>query len=213
MRPRPVAQYLAPFDAPARLEQAEDARREWEEPPHPAASAEEDLALTAQSARADAYAEGFAAGGNALEQALGAERLAFAERLANERAGWADEEAASLARALSAGLASIETGIAASVARVLRPFIGAALRAKAVDELAGAVGLILRSPDQVTFEISGPPDLLAALEGRLAGATAAITFTRNSSIDVRVVADQTIIESRIEAWVRQIDAKAEASCP
>jgi hypothetical protein len=211
MTPRPVAQYLAPFDAPARPELVDDGRVAREDQLVPAASAQEDLAMMARSACADAYAEGLAAGGRALEQALGAERHAFAERLASERASWAEEEGARLAEALRAALASIETSIAASVARILRPFIGAALRDKAVDELADAIRLMLRGGDQAVFEVSGAPDLIAALRGRLAGATAAIAFTPNSSADVRIVTDQTIIESRIEAWVRRIEARAEAS--
>ncbi len=210
MTPRPVAQYLTPFDAPVRPDQGGDGRAAWEDQPGPAASAEEDLVLMAQSARADAYAEGVAAGGLALEQALGAERLAFAERLANERASWADEEGARLGEAFRAALAAVETSIAASVARVLRPFVGAALREKAVGELAEAIGLVLRDPDRAMFEISGAPDLITALQKRLAGATATIAFTSSSSTEVRVVADQTIIESRIDAWLRRIEAMAEA---
>ncbi len=213
MTPRPVAQYLAPFDAPARPQLVEDGRVAWEDRPVPPVSAEEDSSLMAQSARADAYGEGLAAGRHALEQALGVERLAFAERLASERAVWADEEGARLAEALRAALASIETSIAASVARILRPFISAALRDKAVAELTDAIVLMLRGGDRAMFEISGAPDLIAALRGRLAGATAAIAFTPNSSADVRIVADQTFIESRIEAWVQRIEARVEAASP
>ena len=65
--------------------------------------------------------------------------------------------------------------------------------------------------DQATIAISGAPDILAALQRRLADATAAISFAPNSSTDVQIVADQTIIEFRISAWVARIEARVEAS--
>lgn len=164
----------------------------------------------AQRAHADAYAEGFAAGGCALEAELEAERRAFAARLASERALWAEDEGARLGAMLGAALASIEIQIAESVAGILRPFIGATLRDKAIDALDEAIGVLLRT-DQPMIEISGAPDLLAALERRLVGVTAAIAWSPNCAADVRIVADETIIKSRIEAWMRWIETPAEAN--
>lgn len=210
MTPRPVALYLAPFDAPVRPQQGDDNRLAWEVLPDPMASEDEALAAMARSAREDAYAEGLTAGAEALEQTLAAERLAFAARLADERAGWAEEEGARLGEALQAALAGIEARIAASVASILRPLIGAALRDKAVDELHDAIGPMLRA-GQALIAISGAADILAALQRRLADAPAAISFTPNASTDVQIVADQTIVESRICAWVERIEATVEAS--
>ncbi len=210
MTPRPVGLYLAPFNAPASPQRGDDARLAWEDLPDQIASEDEGVAAMARSVREDAYAEGLAAGAEALEKTLEAERRAFAARLADERAGWAAEEGARLGDALQAALAGIEARIAASVARILRPLIGAALRGKAVDELHNAIGPMLRA-DQAMIAISGAPDILAALQGRLADAPAGITFTPNASTDVQIVADQTIIESRISAWVGRIEAKGEAS--
>lgn len=208
MTPRPVAQYLTPFDAPVSPEASDDGRLDWEERLGQAGVAQ-DLAQQAQSARADAFAEGLAAGKQALEQALEAERGAFTARLESERASWAEEEGAKLGEALQAALASIEAGIAARVACILRPFIGAALRDRAIAELQEAIGVVVRADQMI--EISGAPDLIASLRERLAGAAAAIVWRPNSATEVRVVADQTVIESRIGAWMQRIEARMEAS--
>lgn len=210
MTPRPVAQVLALFEAPAAPERGEADGLPWEDAPGLEALASDDAAPLAQGASEEAYARGFAAAGEALEQALDAERQAFAAQLQSERAGWAEAEGARLAEALCAAVASLGAGVAETVARILRPFIGAALRDRAVGELNEAIGLLLRD-DQAMIEISGAPDLLAALERRLAGAAAAISWKPNSASDVRVIADETVIQSRIEAWVRRIEAGDEAS--
>ena len=110
---------------------------------------------------------------------------------------------------LDAALSLVETRIAESVARVLRPFLVAELRGQAIDALEESIGVLLRT-DQAIIEISGAADLLDVLQSRV-GAAMAIAWSPNSGADVRVVADQTVIESRIEAWARRIGATAETS--
>ena len=55
----------------------------------------------------------------------------------------------------------------------------------------------------------GPEDLLAMLREKLAAFSGAIDFSLDNSIDVRIVADQTKIESRIGAWVERIKSLPE----
>jgi flagellar M-ring protein FliF len=55
----------------------------------------------------------------------------------------------------------------------------------------------------------GPEDLLAMLREKLAAFSGAIDFSLDDSIDVRIVADQTKIESRIGAWVERIKSLPE----
>lgn len=215
MRPRPVALYLTPFDA-LRESEPQDGDIVVDEGGAGEVAREEALAenhsVLLQRAREDAYSEGIAAGGRAIEQELENQKCAFAARVEDARAQWAQQEGAQLAEALGAALAEIEAAIGSRVARVLRPFMRTALRDRAVAELEDAVGLILRGRDQPLIEISGAPDLIAALQSRLEsrpdGVIAAIGWTPNSSSDVRVVANQTVIQSRIEAWMRRIEAEA-----
>ena len=55
----------------------------------------------------------------------------------------------------------------------------------------------------------GPEDLLTMLREKLAAFSGAIDFSLDDSIDVRIVADQTKIESRIGAWVERIKSLPE----
>lgn len=215
MTPRPVAHYLTAFDAPLSSEPDDANRITGDERGGETPTIEHDLILVADGAPEDGRAEWAAAESGklerAVEEAIESERLAIATRIASERAGWAQDEGAKLGEALGAALAEIEAGIAARVAGVLRPFISMKLRDSAVDELTNTLNVLLRGRDQPIIEISGAPDLIAALQGRLAGATAAIVWMADCSSDVRIIADQTVIRSRIEAWMREIDAGVAAA--
>lgn len=133
----------------------------------------------------------------------------FAARLAAERAKWTQDESDKLAGTIGAAFAEIEANIADCVARVLRAFLIDRLRRKVVDELAENIGVLLGGKEHPVIEISGAEDLVAALREKLSVLSAAIEFSPNHSSDVKVVVDQTIINSRIEAWIQRIGTLAE----
>jgi len=141
--------------------------------------------------------------------ALAQERLLFEARLAAERAKWTREESEKLNEKLALALAEIETNISGSAARALRPFLIDLLRRKAIDDLAESVGVLLGGKDHPLIEISGAKDLLDALREKLSDFAAAIDYAPRPSVEVKVVADQTIIDSRIEAWIERIKALPE----
>ncbi len=217
MTPRPVSDYLTRFgghDLPQLP--AESSLPEPLPEPGPETSADDSMFELPASCgdedvsggRDESYERGFAEGLRELEESRRAERLAFDARLALERAGWAAHQGERLGERLDAALQEIETQIAASVATILRPFLGAAVRDKAVGELAESVGLMLSGKEQPMLQISGPDDLLAALRARWPKGVAAAEWTAASSVDVRIIADRTIIESRIERWMEWIETSS-----
>jgi hypothetical protein len=105
-------------------------------------------------------------------------------------------------------LRTIEESIANSLANVLEPFLVAELRRQAIDELALIMRGLMSQEDGMTLEVSGPDDLLAALRERLAGDGLKVRFAAAEGSDVRVHADQTIIETRLGIWLAKVKEAA-----
>lgn len=210
MMPQPVALYLARFGGEERSESAGEKLFDlvdFEEPiKTPAEDAGDDEQLSCERARDEGYADGFAAASREQEDMRRVERLAFEEQIVSDRARWAQDEGFKLGEKMEGALAEIETRIATSTARILRPFLAAQLRQKAIDELAGSLAQMLGGGEQPLVEIDGPEDLLAALQTRLAGSSARIVWMLGSSIEVRIIVDRTMIESRIQLWIQRIEA-------
>lgn len=161
----------------------------------------------AEDALARGREEGLAAGRAEYAAKLDEERAAAGARLAEERAAWASEEGARLGDAIGAAFQVLEETVGDAVAAILSPVLQDALRARAVDELASTLRRLMAS-DQRILRISGPEDLLEALRGRLCGDISAIAFEAAEEIDVHVVAEQTIIETQLRAWMTRIDGRS-----
>lgn len=204
MMAHPVAQYLVNFgvvDGGAlrgEVSGGNDAPDRQEVPAH------DDAGRTVLAAREEAFVEGLAAAGREFEALLAKEREEFAMRLAAERETCIRQEAEKLSDKIKAALDMAEASIAASVARILRPFVDDAVRRKAVDELVEHVAALFRGRERPCIEIRGPEDLLAALQERLPPSTAAIEYLPDDSIDVRVAAGETMIESQLALWIARI---------
>ena len=55
------------------------------------------------------------------------------------------------------------------------------------------------------FHISGPADVLDAVRERLAGKPVAVTYTTSADCDVRIVAGQATLETRLGDWLAQLN--------
>jgi hypothetical protein len=159
-----------------------------------------------------------AAVAQAREDARAEAELAFAERLARERAGLAQEaaaqrdawlagEGARLGEAMACAMGRIEAMIAESVAHVLRPFLASALRNQALTALEETLSTLLSSnPAQV--RVSGPKPLVDAVRERMGAGHEGVEYGVSDGADIRVVADQTVIETRMKAWIDALDPAA-----
>ncbi|MGO8844580.1 MAG: hypothetical protein ACLQFI_04430 [Methylocella sp.] len=209
MMARPVAHYLVEFGPTSLVEASGEtsggaACLDLQDEP-----AVEDPEVSLQAARDKGVTEGYAAARAEYAAQLLQERLAFEARLAAERDRWARQESEKLSEDIKAIFVEVESNIAGCVELALTPFVVDALRSRMIDLLAETVGTLLGGRECPIVEIHGPEDLLAMLREKLAALSGAIDYSPDDSIEVRIVADQTKIESRIGAWVERIKSLPE----
>jgi hypothetical protein len=157
------------------------------------------------AAHAGGFESGKAAAMATLEARLEEERASFARQLASARQAWVADEGEKLAQHLSAGLGELEARVAETTARVLEPFLEAELRRQAVAALRAELEAVLSREPGIEVGVTGPEDLLQALREGLAGRACAATYRPSDAPDVRIVAGQTILQTRLAAWVARIE--------
>lgn len=140
----------------------------------------------------------------ACEQQLADAETAFAARLEEEigeaRARWCAEESARLADLIGTGLDTVEARLSEAIAAVLRPFVGGAARARALDELARRVRELLRGGAAgPSITITGSGDLAAALSARLSDVQG-IVLAEGPASDLRITCDDSVLETQLSGW-------------
>lgn len=159
---------------------------------------------------AEAHARGIEAGKAAAlattEAKLEEQRAHFARQLEAERASWAVQEGEKLSAQLVSGLCALEAQIGDAAARVLAPFLDAQLCRQAVAGLAAELEVLLAKDAGLHVSIAGSEDLLQALRKELHDkAAGSVTYVAGDGCDVRVSADQTLLETRLAAWKAGIE--------
>ncbi|WP_027572787.1 hypothetical protein [Bradyrhizobium sp. WSM1743] len=153
----------------------------------------------------DAYRRGHAAGVAEGEAKLAEERVRSAIRLGEERAKWSDQQAVAIVSGFEAACREIETNIASSVARILLPFLTEAVRDKAIGSLVEQVAALTGNSPVPVFKVTGPSELLDLVKTQLeASRRTGIAYEAAEISEVRVVADQTVIETQISAWSERL---------
>jgi hypothetical protein len=213
-----IGKLLPQFDANGRAKSAEkpkvpeskilesiakpkEIRREPQPQPAPAPRTEAPQANLLDEAYRRGYAAGLAEGNAGLAE----ERVRSAVRLGEERAKWSDQQAVAIVNGFSAACRELEANIAGSVARILQPFLADAVRDKAVTALIEQISALTCSSPVPVFRISGPGDLLERVRAQLeaAGRTGA-EYQAADTLEIRVVADQTVIETQMQAWTARL---------
>ena len=157
----------------------------------------------------EAHAQGFESGKAAAEAEF-AGRLEereqhFRNELAAAREAWAQQESGQIAERLVKGLEEIEARLAETTARILQPFLGAELQRRAIADLVESLS-VLRAQEQVaSINVSGAGDLLEALRAQLEGRFGNVAYQPGEAGDVRVTLGQTVLETRIGAWMARIE--------
>ncbi|MCA1358815.1 hypothetical protein I6F14_07145 [Bradyrhizobium sp. IC3069] len=153
----------------------------------------------------DAYRRGHAAGVAEGDAKLAEERVRSAIRLGEERAKWSDQQAVAIVSGFEAACREIETNIASSVARILLPFLADAVRDKAIGSLVEQIAALTGSSSAPAFKVTGPSELLDLVKTQLeASRRTGIAYVAAETLEVRVVADQTVIETQISAWSERL---------
>jgi len=157
----------------------------------------------------EAYVRGVEDGKAAVEAEIVArleeQKATFEQDLAASRESWCIEEGARIAEQLQTAIGDMEGRIADSTERVLRPFLDEAIRVQAMVEFRSILHELVTKAPGVALEISGPEDLLAAVRESLAGSGATASYFANEACDVQVKAGASILETRIAAWLGQIE--------
>jgi hypothetical protein len=164
----------------------------------------DDEAARIAEAHASGVESGKAAALASMEAKLEEQRAQVARQLEAERAIWAAQEGQKLAAQITVGLAALEAQIADAAARVLAPFLDVQLCKQAVASLRAELEVLLAKDPGLSVSISGPEDLLQALRKDLADKAGGITYLADNGCDVRMVADQTLLETRLAAWKASI---------
>ncbi|WP_339031224.1 hypothetical protein WHZ78_27435 [Bradyrhizobium symbiodeficiens] len=153
----------------------------------------------------DAYRRGHAAGVADGDARLAEERVRSAIRLGEERAKWSDQQAIAIVGGFETACREIETNIASSVARILLPFLTEAVRDMAIGSLVEQVAALTGNSPVPVFKVTGPSELLDLVKTQLEGARrTGIEYEAADILEVRVVADQTVIETQITAWSERL---------
>ncbi|TGN88283.1 hypothetical protein EOW77_0015695 [Bradyrhizobium yuanmingense] len=153
----------------------------------------------------DAYRRGHAAGVAEGDAKLAEERVRSAIRLGEERAKWSDQQAVAIVSGFEAACREIETNIASSVARILLPFLTDAVRDKAIGSLVEQIAALTGSSSAPAFKVTGPSELLDLVKTQLeASRRTGIAYEAAETPEVRVVADQTVIETQLSAWSERL---------
>jgi hypothetical protein len=154
----------------------------------------------------DAYRRGHAAGLAEGEAKLAEERVRSAIRLGEERAKWSDQQAVAIVNGFDAACREIESNIASSVARILLPFLADAVRDKAIGSLVEQIAALTSNSPVPAFRVTGPSDLIDLVRAQLnAAGRSGIEYQSADTVEVRVLADQTTIETQISTWVDRLN--------
>jgi hypothetical protein len=196
MQTSPLVQYLIDLNG--------------DDAPHTGAGALAPFGATHSALRiAAADAAGFERGRRSTETELTGALAELEVRHARERDEarilWTDTEAERLTAQLAASIAAVREDLAATVARTLLPFIEGRLRDRAIDDLAAAAEVLVAEAMPLTIEVSGPPDLAAALARRLETLGTVVRTASPSGAELRVRADSRILETRLKDWLVAIE--------
>jgi len=199
-RTRPAEKPKAP--EPKTLESTarqKEVRREPQPAPAPRLEAPQPNLLD------EAYRRGYTAGLAEGNAGLAEERVRSAVRLGEERAKWSDQQAVAIVNGFGAACRELETNIANSVARILQPFLADAVRDKAVEALVEQISALTCSSPVPVFRISGPGDVLERVRAQLqAAGRTGVEYQQDATLEIRVVADQTVIETQMQAWTARL---------
>ncbi|MBF9232612.1 hypothetical protein [Microvirga alba] len=139
-----------------------------------------------------------------VEAAIAAERARTDELLTAYREKWAREETDRLAVEISDALQSMEAKLVAQVARLLTPFLTEAVHAQVIDELKTTLVSILSDNQSRSMTIRGPQDLLSNLAAKLRPVAASIEFIADQGSEIRVIANDTILETQLSVWTQRL---------
>ncbi|PTM40657.1 hypothetical protein [Bosea sp. 124] len=129
-----------------------------------------------------------------------------AAALEQARQSWADDVAARLVTEVPTAFQALGDSLADATGRLLRPFLESEMRDAASRALIDQIRPLIAGEDGMLIRVSGPAILLETLR-HVFPAGCAVEFVENDATDVSIVAGETAIETRIEAWVARLEGR------
>jgi hypothetical protein len=129
-----------------------------------------------------------------------------AAALEQARQSWAGDVASQLSAQIPEAFHALGESLADATGRLLRPFLEREMRDAASRALIDQIRPLLAGQDGMLIRVSGPAILLETLR-HVFPAHCAVEFAENDAIDVSIVAGETTIETRIEAWVARLEGR------
>jgi len=126
------------------------------------------------------------------------------QKFAQERARWARDEGERLGTLLHVSIEGVKAYISDTVASVLKPVLTEGVKRRAVGELMAALDKMLSGGELGRITITGPQDLIEPMRGHLDGKALNVTYVTAEGCDLAVQANETVLETRIGAWVAAI---------
>ena len=108
-----------------------------------------------------------------------------------------------LAQQIADATSSLKTEIADAVARILRPLAAQKLVDEALAKLVQEIEKLLSFEDAIHLKISGPADLVFELRKNIPS-NAIVTVLAGDKPEVTVVANKTVIETRLGEWLARV---------
>lgn len=126
--------------------------------------------------------------------------------LAAARRQWTEEFAAELSQRFAEAVGEIGERVCDSVGRVLLPFLGHELRDAASRALIAQIVPLFGGADGTLIRISAPDDIAETLR-RVFPPGQAVEFVASETGEVRIVAGETVIETRIAHWADKLEGR------
>jgi hypothetical protein len=208
MRPIPIAQYLNQFGK-ADPSQAERVQRDSVLLRPRVLSVPADIEVRIQEALERGKLEGLAAGRAEAAASLALERADWDEQENERRAAWQANEYARFAERIDRAMTAVEDNLAATVARILKPFLIEERVKRITESLSESLSMILSKDAPAVLKITGPEALLGVLRDKMSSHAVAVEYVAAEGLDVTVEANQTIIKSQLQAWIDHIESIGE----
>jgi hypothetical protein len=208
MRPIPIAQYLNQFGK-ADPTQAERVQRDSVLLRPRVLSVPADIEVRIQEALERGKLEGLAAGRAEAAASLALERADWDEQENERRAAWQANEYARFAESIDRAMTAVEDNLAATVARILKPFLIEERVKRITESLSESLSMILSKDAPAVLKITGPEALLGVLRDKMSSHAVAVEYVAAEGLDVTVEANQTIIKSQLQAWIDHIESIGE----
>ncbi len=155
-------------------------------------------------------AEGMEKAKEACEAAIAQKEEAFKSRFDQARRSWSQTQSALLAQLTANAIASLKSEIEETVARILTPLVEKALAEDALSKFAIEIGKLLSDDDAIKLKISGPSDLVSQLSD-LIPQNVPVTIIGGDAPEVTVLANKTVIETRLKEWLDCTGVESHAS--